>query len=274
MARSGRVPECCKAIRARLLRDSAHSGWRCFFAVPAAPAYSFVSPGCCKRRMWRQLSSQVAKAQIAKTTAQRSAPSGIAAPLPKSQSQATPTPSSSDLSMLGMHAASRKSGSPALHEADTLLGAGAVASDSPSIQLVLSHQKQRAFQPTPRPRRGSSSGHAQTRTLVGGGVRKGCGDGDNRRCTGVRRIRRERHPEPIFQVQRILRTRHECPGVSTAAHEKRVRVNWMTSPGSRGAGSGTQRNTFSSAATSEHYEGLSWWLRESSTSWRSSAGTL
>ena len=33
------------------------------------------------------------------------------------------------------------------------------------------------------------------------------------------------------QVQRILRTRHECTGVITAAHEKRVRKDLMTLPG-------------------------------------------
>ena len=67
------------------------------------------------------------------------------------------------------------------------------------------------------------------------------------------------------QVQRILRTRHECLAVITAAHEKRVRED-LTSPGSRGGGSGTKRNIFlTTEAISKLYEGLSCWLRQLST---------
>ena len=135
------------------------------FAVLAAPAYSFVSPGCCKTRMWRQLSSQVAKAQIAKTTAQRFCSKrdcGPSSEEPESGHSNAVQFRSFDVGNGTLPRESRE----VRHctKLTLCLEAGAVASDSPSIQLVLSHQKQRAFQPTPRPRRGFSSGHAQTRT--------------------------------------------------------------------------------------------------------------
>ena len=94
-------------------------------------------------------------------------------------------------------------------------------------------------------------------------------------CTGVRRIRRERNPEPMLQVQRILRTRHECPRVTTAAHEKRVRGELDDL--ARGvvelaaARKGTPAPVPPLPNITKGYRGG---LRESSTSWRSSAGTL
>ena len=79
--------------------------------------------------------------------------------------------------------------------------------------------------------------------------------------SGIREWRQQRRRTPRFstaaeqerdgssgwatmpRVQRILRTRHEGPGVITAAHETRVREDLMTLPGwSLGAGSDTQRN--------------------------------
>ena len=64
------------------------------FAVLVGPAYSFVSPGCCKRRMWRQFELSGCKS-LRSPKRQHSVllQAGIAAPLPKSQCQATPTPS-------------------------------------------------------------------------------------------------------------------------------------------------------------------------------------
>ena len=109
-------------------------------------------------------------AHNAKRIAKRSAPSGFVAPPPKRQSQADiqatmlthigwPPSKSVELRpvMLGMHAASGKSGSPAFHEARTLLGAGACIS---RIRLFVkpictAPSKSNAFQPAPRPRRGT-----------------------------------------------------------------------------------------------------------------------
>ena len=102
-----------------------------------------------------RLSFAVVKARSAKKTENRSAPCGIAAPPPKRRCQAEfqatmlahmeefagrlaaldvsgaaiiPTLCSSSRAMLGIPAASRKSSSPALHEARTLLGASACIS--------------------------------------------------------------------------------------------------------------------------------------------------
>ena len=97
-----------------------------------------------------------------------------------------PTPYSSGPTMLEMHAASPKSCSPALHEARTLLRAGVGMSH---IRLTVKpvcavpSQKRCAFLPTARSRRGTCkvgfrSGQTQKRKLVGG-VRSGCGSGDN-----------------------------------------------------------------------------------------------
>ena len=83
--------------------------------------------------------------------------------------------------MLGIPAASRKSSSPALHEARTLLGAGAGIS---RIRLLVKpicavpSKNRCASPPTPRTCRntckvGYSSGQAQNLTLIGGRVRSG-----------------------------------------------------------------------------------------------------
>ena len=196
---SGRIPEYREAIRARMLRDSAHGGWeRSIIAVPVtAPSgtahhtdscvvvfieiadlggqLEIITDGRlphvpslvraaagderCAQSIPRSAnegqgrsSFPVAKTCSAKRTAKRSAPSGIAAP-PKRQNQAelqttmlahmegfagtleVSAPiaapcSSGGLALLRVTAASRKSASPTLHDARTLLGAFASVSRS------------------------------------------------------------------------------------------------------------------------------------------------
>ena len=114
-----------------------------------------------------------------------------------------PAPCSSVPVMLGMHVASRKSGRPAPHEGRTLLRAGACISRIRPRQTSLRFpiKKQRAFQPVP-PRRGT--------------CKVGISSGQSQR---IRRGRAQLLGSHA-QVQRILRTRHECPGVITAAREE------------------------------------------------------
>ena len=133
-----------------------------------------------------------------------------------------------------------KDSSPALHEPRTTQAS--VAFVSRSSQLARSPRKRCASSPTSRPCRstckaGSSSGQAQKLTLTRGRVRSGSGCGKNgdgtNRCSQRRRIRRERlqRLNRQAQVQRNLRTRHECPGVIITAHETRVREDLITLPG-------------------------------------------
>ena len=109
---------------------------------------------------------------------------GRLAALEVSGATPTPTPCSSGPAILGMQAASRRSGGPAPHEARTLLGAGAQGAVAPvsfESQFAQSHQKPMCLPPISRPCRstrkaGSSSGRAQKRTFTGGEVGSGSGE--------------------------------------------------------------------------------------------------
>ena len=158
-------------------------------------------------------------------------------------------------------------GSPALHEARTLLGASARISRirfSRQASLRSPTKKRCAFLPTPRSRRSSQSWpRFWTRALeeefgVDAGVASteakytevlnGGGSGGE----GLERLGGH------AQRQRILRTRHDCLGVITAAHEKRAREELMTLPRDVGAGTDSQRNiSFTTAVMSELDEGSS-----------------
>ena len=138
--------------------------------------------------------------------------------------------------MLEIPAASRKSSSPTLHEACTLLGAGAGISHFrlPDASSRGSTKNRCTSWPTSPPCRStckvrSSSGQAKKLTQRRGRTRGGSGRSNNgygiHRCSQWRWIRRRRDPAT---VQCILRTRHEYPDVIIMAHETRVREDQMT----------------------------------------------
>ena len=105
--------------------------------------------------------------------------------------------------MLGIPAASRKSSSPALHEARTLLGASVPAHPS-KLATVLDRPRSSC---SLEEEFGVDPGVATTETVYSE-VLNGGGSGGR----GLQRLGGH------AQVQRILRTRHEYPGVIISAH--------------------------------------------------------
>ena len=196
-----------------------------------------------------------------KREAKRSAPSGIAAAPPKRKCQAEfqatmlahmeeyagplaslqvsgvapiPTRCSSSPSMLGIPAASRRSSSPALHEARTLLGAGVGSSSSIRLPVMST----RAVQP----KRDVPSRQPLALAEVLAKL-----------AAVLDRPRRARSLEEEFAVDPdVATTETEC----TALQETRVRKGRMTLPGE--SCSVTQRNISSTTAViSELCEGSS-----------------
>ena len=154
--------------------------------------------------------------------------------------------------MLGSSAVLRKSSSPALHEARTLLGASAGISRSrPPVTPT------RAVTPK------YGTGRTQELTITGERVRSGYGSGNNGNevYRGLRRrIRRDRAPAARRPRSGGTHSVHPpwIPGVIIPALLARVREDLTTLPRNLGAGSATQRSIlFTTVVTSEACEGSS-----------------
>ena len=141
--------------------------------------------------------------------------------------------------MLGIPAASRKSSSPALHEARTLLGAGAGIS---RIRLLVKPRGPTKKRCGNICKAGSSSGQAQTLALTRGRVRSG-----NFRNGAHRGSQRRRIREGEGSSDR------PCPGAAHSTHTSRMpwSLNYGARDESAGRSDDSSRGILELAATRE-----------------------